>query len=266
MARPTNEESDRAFESMLRIQEGILARKLNANFNKLSADLQRALEVYDVAGAEALISMNDIALNIILLEAYEAGNRQGARMTARDIEEDDDTLLEEAVLLALLLWRTSTADKVSREINRTTKKIFDKIREQTIQDLTVSDEFGSMKPPTIGDLAKEVAKRTKAENKRRSGTISTTEAQRGIQTGSNQAGISVQQKIVKQWRTQGDRRVRDTHRRANGQTVDMNETFKVGRGRGRYPTDSMLPKDESINCRCYMRLRKIDQPIQPNSP
>lgn len=257
MPRPTNEEADRAFESNLRRQENILSRQLNANFNQLSIKIQAAMEVFDIVGAEAAMILNDVALQQILLEAYERGNRQGSRMAARDLEEDE-SLVEEAALLALLLWRSNTAVSVSKEINRTTRKIFDKVLDQTRRDLTIRDAAGQiLSSPTNEELSKETAKRTKQENKRRSGTISTTEAQRGVQEGANQAGIEVQQVVMKTWRSQRDRKVRDTHRKVNGKSIRMNEVFTVGRGQGRYPTDSLLPKEESINCRCYLRFKKV---------
>ena len=251
------------------------------------------MESYDTAGAEAVVSLNDIVLEQILLEAYEVGNSRGARMAASDLEEDE-SLVEEAALLALLLWRVNTASRVSKEINRTTRKIFDEVFIEVIQEFnefddfddfeafddftdifqdgeSVSDRFARVnqsvrdrldrinkpKTPSQEKVSKEVAKRVKRKNKKRVKTISTTEAQRGTQEGANQAGIEVQQKVMKTWRTQGDRRVRPTHRRANGQTVNMDETFNVGRGKGRYPTDSMLPREESIGCRCYLRFRKV---------
>ena len=257
MPRLTNEEADRVFESNLRRQEAILERQLNANFNQLSRDIQSAMESYDIVGAESVVELNDIVLQQILLEAYERGNSRGARMAASDLEEDE-SLVEEAVLLALLLWRPDTANKVAKEINRTTRKVFDKVLARTRDDLTMRDAAGQiLRSPTNEELSKETAKRTKQENKRRSGTIATTESQRGTQEGANQAGIEVQQKVQKTWRSQGDRRVRKTHRKADGQSVDMGEMFIVGRGRGRYPTDSRLPKEESINCRCYMRFKKV---------
>ena len=296
MARLTDEQADRVFESNLLRQESALERKLNANFNQLSKDIQAMLESYDTAGAEAVVSLNDIVLEQILLEAYEVGNSRGARMAATDLEEDE-SLVEEAVLLALLLWRIEAASRVSKEINRTTRKVFDEVFIEVIQEFNEFDafeefeEFDDMfqegdglsdgeslsdrlarvnqsvrdrldrinnpKTPSQEKVSKEVAKRVKRRNRKRVKTIATTEAQRGTQEGANQAGIEVHQKVMKTWRSQRDKRVRPTHRRADGQTVNMNETFDVGRGQGRYPTDSMLPREESIGCRCYLRFKKM---------
>lgn len=257
MARPTDKQADAAFESMLRRMEGIIGRKLNANFSQLSRDIQRAMESFDIVGAEAVVSLNDIVLQQILLEAYEIGNRQGAKMTARDIEEDE-SLLEEAVLLALLLWRSDTALRVSKEINRTTRKVYDAVLVEVQSDLSTPAELG--KPavfPSQEKVSKEVAKRVNDRNKNRVKTIATTESQRGIQNGSAEGANIAQENLVKIWRTQQDRKVRPTHRRANGQQQPLDGLFSVGRGKGRFPLDDILPREETINCRCFTRYKKV---------
>ena len=257
MARLTNDEADKVFESNLRRQEGILMQRLNSNFNQLSRDIQRLMESYDFVGAATAVELNDVVLAQILLDAYERGNKVGSRMAARDLEEDE-SLAEEAALLALLLWRTGTAEEMSRKINRTTKKIYDKILSTVTEDLTERDQSGVIiRTPTTSEISKEVAKRTKAENKKRAGTIATTESQRGIQEGANKTAEQVDYQVLKQWRSQRDRRVRDTHKRADGQTVPMDGLFKVGKGEGRYPHDSRLPTAETIGCRCYLRFKKV---------
>ncbi len=257
MPRPTNQQADIAFESMLRRMEAIIGRKLNANFNELSKNIQTAMESYDIAGAEAIISLNDIALQKILLDAYEIGNRQGAKMVARDIEEDE-SLMEESVLLALLLWRNDTSLKVSKEINRTTRKIYDDVLLSVRDDLTERGVTGQIaKVPTQVEVSKEVAKRTKKRNKNRSGTIATTESQRGIQNGSAEGANIARDDLVKIWRSQQNSRVRPTHRRADGQQQPLDGLFSVGRGKGRYPLDDMLPIEEVINCHCFTRFKKI---------
>ncbi|MDB5724627.1 MAG: putative head morphosis protein, partial [Novosphingobium sp.] len=50
----------------------------------------------------------------------------------------------------------------------------------------------------------------------------------------------------------GDKRVRDTHRGMNHQTVGQNESFVSPSGaRLRYPGDPLAPAAEIINCRCW---------------
>ena len=272
MARLTDKQADRVFDSILLKLEGQLKRKLNANFNQLSKDIQRALEAYDEAGAAAIVSLNDIVIEKMLIETYEAGIIQGARMTERDVFGDNEDGFAEETLLLLLLWLRSTAKTVAMEINTTTFKILTKVMDD-------QRALGLSGP----ELSKAVSKEMKQRNLNRSTTISTTEAQRGIQEGSQEMGNKIDDLfssgggmgrlgrgrlpvdnqpvtiptpvLEKQWRSQGDRRVRKTHQRANGQRVGPKDLFVVGKGKGRFPLDVMLPKDETINCRCYLRWR-----------
>ena len=272
MARLTDSQADRVFDSILLKLEGQLKRKLNANFNQLSKDIQRALEAFNESGAEAIVSLNDIVIEQILIDAYETGIIQGARMTERDVFGDNEDDFAEETLLLLLLWLRSTASTVAREINTTTFKILVKVMDNQRAKGLVGDP-----------LSKAVSKDMKQRNLNRSTTISTTEAQRGIQEGSQEMGNKIDglfssgggmgrlgrdnvpvdntpviiptPVLEKQWRSQKDRKVRRSHVIANGQSVPPTGLFVVGSSKGRYPTDRMLPIEESINCRCYLRWK-----------
>nr|AMP54407.1 phage Mu protein F like protein [uncultured bacterium]AMP54456.1 phage Mu protein F like protein [uncultured bacterium] len=54
----------------------------------------------------------------------------------------------------------------------------------------------------------------------------------------------------KQWLATADARTRQTHRDADGQIVDFNDSFIVGAGRLQYPGDMNAPPEEGIMCRC----------------
>lgn len=56
----------------------------------------------------------------------------------------------------------------------------------------------------------------------------------------------------REWRTQGDDRVRPTHQDVDGQIRKMNEPFLVGGALLNYPGDSSGPLVETANCRCYV--------------
>jgi hypothetical protein len=57
---------------------------------------------------------------------------------------------------------------------------------------------------------------------------------------------------TKTWVTVGDNKVRQTHRDANGQTVNIREPFTVGNSMLQYPSDTSMGAElkEVINCRC----------------
>lgn len=64
------------------------------------------------------------------------------------------------------------------------------------------------------------------------------------------AAFGVPGAFARRWQAANDSRTRDTHRRADGQTVALNEPFKVGRASLDFPGDPSGPPEETINCRC----------------
>jgi hypothetical protein len=61
---------------------------------------------------------------------------------------------------------------------------------------------------------------------------------------------------VKVWDTDMDSHERPSHRRANGQTRRLSDTFQVGGEDLRFPGDPAGRPDNVINCRCTMTIRK----------
>lgn len=60
---------------------------------------------------------------------------------------------------------------------------------------------------------------------------------------------------TKTWNTMQDKRVRDTHVRAEGQTVPIGEFFHVGNAMLMFPRDTVNGADypeELVNCRCWL--------------
>ena len=265
MADDTN--LDRRFDSILRTQESKLERKLRSNFNKLSRQMQQAFLDSGQMGADVVVAKNDEALASILLAAYKSGVAAGSGFAFNQVEEKDkkkQKALSDEALQVLTSQLTIEAIETAQQINRTTMKIYLQISleveqeqksHQEIETKGIRDFFGA-----AFSKVKEIAKRLKNRNFTRARTISTTEAQSGIQNGiETSAEVMNQQALVvlkKTWRSQGDSRVRDSHARVNGQTKEIGEFFLVGRGRGRRPLDKSLPIEEVANCRCYIKLSK----------
>ena len=71
--------------------------------------------------------------------------------------------------------------------------------------------------------------------------------------------------LEKEWVATSGGRTRDTHRKADGQVVGIDEDFKVGKGKGQYPGD-IGRAEEDINCRCtfiiYEKGTKLKQITQ----
>lgn len=82
-------------------------------------------------------------------------------------------------------------------------------------------------------------------------TIAQTSVTAGFSAGQDasykRAGVE------KRWLSQRDGQVRDTHDKADGQTVGPNDKFKVGLALLRFPGDPESERlEEIINCRCAL--------------
>lgn len=64
------------------------------------------------------------------------------------------------------------------------------------------------------------------------------------------AAFGVPGAFSRRWQAANDERTRESHRRADGQTVPLNEPFMVGSASLDFPGDPSGPPEETINCRC----------------
>jgi len=107
--------------------------------------------------------------------------------------------------------------------------------------------------------SKEIAKFIKEKagiSRSRAELISRTE----VHSSANWASIESTQSISdelniefeKVWNTTEDERTRSSHRMADGQKVDMNESFLVNDEKLMYPGDSSGSASNVINCRCFL--------------
>jgi hypothetical protein len=96
----------------------------------------------------------------------------------------------------------------------------------------------------------------------RAETIGRTEAMASLhqsqeeatQQGLN-AGVIQASNLKEIWRSARDKRVRDTHRALDGQTINRGERFRSPSGALlRYPGDPDAPGAEVIGCRCWREL------------
>jgi hypothetical protein len=81
-------------------------------------------------------------------------------------------------------------------------------------------------------------------------TMSTAAANGGKLEGWKQSEVAK----GKRWRSAGGTRTRKSHRKANGQVVDLDKPFTVGSSKLMYPGDPVGEAKEIVNCRCTMQL------------
>ena len=122
----------------------------------------------------------------------------------------------------------------------TTKK---KLQEVLMETL---DEGGG-----VQELARGIRNVFAISSKVRSLRIARTELTDVINDGSNET-LRSEGYPQKEWSTVIDGAERPTHHNANGQTVGVNEFFRVGSEAARYPGDATLTPGERISCRCLI--------------
>ena len=241
-----DKDADRLFDSILTKHENVLARKILANFNQLTVLIKSITKENGIVLGNILILENQRKLEQILIEAYEKGITSGVAFTRQDLGLPEEKGITE-VLTRLSLWIRETAVDHAKELTNTTINIFNKVLSKFKNDGLEGDKLDSA-------VLRETAKR----NRNRVGTIATTEAQTGLQQGILTEAQVLQAQVLKRWRSQEDRSVRDTHARANSryrqEPIPLNQDFIVGGYACSKPLDPRLPPEESINCRCYTRL------------
>lgn len=97
----------------------------------------------------------------------------------------------------------------------------------------------------------------------RATTIARTEAMTALHAAQDEAlrqavdaGAVQSNQIRRVWRSASDRRVRETHRGLNGETVGLDEAFVSPSGAVlRFPGDPKAPAAERIACRCWLEPR-----------
>lgn len=130
-------------------------------------------------------------------------------------------------------------------------------------DRTVAKAIREGAPIPPETLAKMVAAYRNRALRYRGEAIGRTEAMAALHQAQDEsfrqaiaAGQVDARDVRKVWHSAGDRRVRDTHRILNGESVGFTESFTSPSGaRLRYPGDARAPAAEIIQCRCWCEYR-----------
>jgi len=272
----TDKEADRLFDSILLKLERKLGRQLITNFSNLTKAIKQIVSSGGEIAGNIIIQENQRALELILIAAYEAAILEGVKFTRRDLEEPPATEEQsEAILLFLFAWIISTASVHSQQLTHT-----------TIDILNRSFEEGARLGLAGDDLDKFVTRKLARLNRNRVPTIALTEAGEALSMGSERTALTIDDDdggrdigagvgtgagrggaaplirgpVLKRWRSQEDRIVRNTHARANAKysanPIPIEQNFQVGSSFGAFPRASTLSMAERINCRCFARYTR----------
>lgn len=209
----------------------------------------------------------------------------GALRAKQNKQQDDEDSIKELIAAIFLLWRDQHAPVQADIIVATTVRDMDDAVSQAIQALREEQ-----KPTDWRSVAAVAAVILKRILRGRVDLIAVTETQTAAETAKAIEasvaaktlipGIPLPRDIVplleptvqpsttpgpgpritpkpdstlrKSWMTMRDKRVRRTHKEAEGQSRPVNEAFIVGGSRMMYPGDTSLgaPIREIANCRC----------------
>ena len=136
-------------------------------------------------------------------------------------------------------------------------------------DATLRRAVRTGQPLTREQIDRMVERYRERSLKFRSETIARTEALRSVNEGTEEmfrqaidAGAVDPDRLVRQWNTAADERVRASHSTMDGQQRPFGEPFISGNGNNlRHPGDINAPASETINCRCVLSTR-LDAPPQ----
>ena len=102
--------------------------------------------------------------------------------------------------------------------------------------------------------------------KYRARVIARTEALRAVHMGSHEMyqqaidmGQFTEQQVLRTWSSANDGRTRDTHLYLNGQTRGFDEPWETENGPIRFPCDPQAAAAETVQCRCAVLTRILDE-------
>lgn len=137
----------------------------------------------------------------------------------------------------------------------------EKNRKNIIWDIKREIGIGLTQGDRYETMARRIAKSLDGDYKKAI-TIVRTEAGRAKEAGHLESAQGIndtlkqgttKMRMVKTWRTMGDKRVRDTHGSMDGVTVGVDEDFELPSGhKTKAPRQSGIAS-EDINCRCFAK-------------
>jgi len=123
-----------------------------------------------------------------------------------------------------------------------------------ITDTTRSDikniiEAGILAGDTELEIAEKIRAIAPTKSASRSQTIARTETHSSANAAAQASAKAVGLPMKRRWQPAGSR-TRGSHSKAKGQIVGMDEKFRIGSDKLRYPGDPSGSAEETINCRC----------------
>lgn len=163
-------------------------------------------------------------------------------------ETTDETrkLLEE-IAIFLSIQNLARAEQQAAIVTQTNQQQIDSATSRAFDLADDPFDRTAVAAIGVGILSPNFAARTQS--------ISMVETQIAAENTKATEARSISSGVIedtKTWTTVGDKKVRPTHRQADGQTVPIREPFTVGSSMLQYPSDTSMGAEikEVVNCRC----------------
>jgi uncharacterized protein with gpF-like domain len=150
--------------------------------------------------------------------------------------------------------------------NEVIRRRITSVAETTRKHIIAAIDRGQSEGKGVDEIAKAIMEVLPSASRIRAHTIARTETHGAANFGANEAAKATGLKLKKEWVSVHDHRTRSfqetngrvdeyDHRSMDGQTVDMDQPFKMPHISGQpinamFPGDPALPAAASINCRC----------------
>ena len=137
-------------------------------------------------------------------------------------------------------------------------KLIQGVSQETIALVVQEIREGVEEGEGIEAIARRLEEEVGGFNRVRARRIARSEVIRASNKGALEGARSTGLELEKEWVATRDSRTRGTHRRADGQTVGLEEAFEVGGFPAPYPAAATLPPSESVNCRCTVGFIPVE--------
>ena len=253
---PRNEQ-ERQREAMLQesarmAQERRLIPKLRREFKRVAKAASAGFSADGKLGALIAISSHKQKIESLLAESYVLTIRRNSERVINESQKISSESLEKKdvegdIQRLITTWITTNALSESLIIFGTTKDLIIKIIEdnENENETVISKKITESVGGSLGLARSRMIARTETHDAAQSAILDTV----------GKLNFPPQKK---EWVAVEDSRTRDTHRRADGQKVDLDDSFQVGSSRMKRPSDRSAPADEVINCRCVMVFSNND--------
>lgn len=172
-----------------------------------------------------------------------------ARRDSRKMLKGEDEIYEDLIMQEMLAYIETEVGSTIVAIGNTSKELIQKLLNKWVPEILDEGVGGGEATTLLRDRIQSAwheAKRFRVER------IARTEVNRASNVGSLKGMRSISENQNKVWLSAFAAESRPEHSDADGQIVDIKESFEVGGERLQYPGDPAGSAGNTINCLCSM--------------